>query len=551
MFHSSGPRSVCVAIGSCVALLQSPAGAQGVVRAWGDLGGMANLQSVPGTIVKLSAGNVHNAALTADGSVRVWGRPGACIPAVPDTSGPFIDVSCGFYHTAALRANGAVVVTTCESGYELDAIPPGLSGVVAIDAGDLHTLALTSDGSVVSWGRWTLTGTVQPGAPADARPAIAIAANGQSCATLRPGGQVFVWGQLAQIATAPSVPMRAIALGLTHGLGLTAEGNVVSWGISGQPVPDSLGSVIAIDAGDQFSIALRSDGTVIAWGIPGQPSVLAVPSDLPPIHLMSAGRRHATVTTCLDTTLETVASPELAPFAFNDPAVHVFSNLAPGDTGAELEIVARGNLGSATKFLTVRADGTTVASGVFGSGSGASNCSSEPSRQTITIPASTFAAMVADGSITVRVEPSLNATSAGCADATLGVTLRYQRTPVDCDGSGLDDECELTYGDCDRNGALDVCELAAGTAPDCDGDGRVDTCQIATGSEDKNANGIPDACELARGDLNLDGVVDGSDLGGLLALWSELNPPYGDLDRNGVIDGGDLGIMLANWTSVP
>jgi hypothetical protein len=24
----------------------------------------------------------------------------------------------------------------------------------------------------------------------------------------------------------------------------------------------------------------------------------------------------------------------------------------------------------------------------------------------------------------------------------------------------------------------------------------------------------------------------------------------GDLDRNGVIDGGDLGIMLANWTSV-
>ncbi|MCA9286076.1 MAG: hypothetical protein KDA22_12705 [Phycisphaerales bacterium] len=48
------------------------------------------------------------------------------------------------------------------------------------------------------------------------------------------------------------------------------------------------------------------------------------------------------------------------------------------------------------------------------------------------------------------------------------------------------------------------------------------------------------------GDLNGDGVVDGADLGALLAAWGGSGPA--DLDGNGVVDGGDLGILLANWT---
>lgn len=53
---------------------------------------------------------------------------------------------------------------------------------------------------------------------------------------------------------------------------------------------------------------------------------------------------------------------------------------------------------------------------------------------------------------------------------------------------------------------------------------------------------------LARSgaDLNLDGVVDGGDLGLLLALWGQEGVDA-DLDTDGVVGGGDLGVLLANW----
>ncbi len=47
------------------------------------------------------------------------------------------------------------------------------------------------------------------------------------------------------------------------------------------------------------------------------------------------------------------------------------------------------------------------------------------------------------------------------------------------------------------------------------------------------------------GDLNGDGVVDGADLGALLAAWGT---PDGDLNGDGTTDGGDLGILLSNWS---
>ncbi|MBU3683597.1 MAG: alpha/beta hydrolase [Phycisphaerales bacterium] len=48
-------------------------------------------------------------------------------------------------------------------------------------------------------------------------------------------------------------------------------------------------------------------------------------------------------------------------------------------------------------------------------------------------------------------------------------------------------------------------------------------------------------------DLNGDGVVDGTDLGILLASWS--NAGRGDLNGDGVVDGIDLGILLGAWTA--
>lgn len=54
------------------------------------------------------------------------------------------------------------------------------------------------------------------------------------------------------------------------------------------------------------------------------------------------------------------------------------------------------------------------------------------------------------------------------------------------------------------------------------------------------------------GDLDADGVVDGSDLGLLLNSWNASclvqDPCIADLDGSGTVDAGDLGVLLAAWS---
>jgi hypothetical protein len=54
--------------------------------------------------------------------------------------------------------------------------------------------------------------------------------------------------------------------------------------------------------------------------------------------------------------------------------------------------------------------------------------------------------------------------------------------------------------------------------------------------------------EAIPGDLNLDGLVDGADLGILLLAWGTDNAAA-DLDRDGLVDGADLGLLLLQWSS--
>ncbi|MBC23317.1 MAG: hypothetical protein CMJ32_05305 [Phycisphaerae bacterium] len=50
---------------------------------------------------------------------------------------------------------------------------------------------------------------------------------------------------------------------------------------------------------------------------------------------------------------------------------------------------------------------------------------------------------------------------------------------------------------------------------------------------------------LCDGDLNFDGLVNGIDLGILLANWN--GGDCGDIDGSGQVDGGDIGVLLAAW----
>jgi hypothetical protein len=88
---------------------------------------------------------------------------------------------------------------------------------------------------------------------------------------------------------------------------------------------------------------------------------------------------------------------------------------------------------------------------------------------------------------------------------------------------------------------------------DCNSDGIVDYGQIrASQLPDGNANGVPDCCEsdsdCCIGDIYRDGVINGADLGIVLADWGPaVATKPSDLDGNGRVDGADLGMLLANW----
>ena len=56
---------------------------------------------------------------------------------------------------------------------------------------------------------------------------------------------------------------------------------------------------------------------------------------------------------------------------------------------------------------------------------------------------------------------------------------------------------------------------------DCDESNILDSCDAGIDGDkaDINDNGLPDSCELAQGDLNLDGCIDGAGLGLLFGNW--------------------------------
>jgi hypothetical protein len=88
---------------------------------------------------------------------------------------------------------------------------------------------------------------------------------------------------------------------------------------------------------------------------------------------------------------------------------------------------------------------------------------------------------------------------------------------------------------------------------DCNNDNIVDYGQILNGQlADTNTNGIPDCCEPGNnccvGDIYVNHIIDGGDLGVLLSEWGVVTPTTNsDLNRDGFVNGADLGMLLANW----
>jgi hypothetical protein len=114
------------------------------------------------------------------------------------------------------------------------------------------------------------------------------------------------------------------------------------------------------------------------------------------------------------------------------------------------------------------------------------------------------------------------------ADATFGVTMTAEDGDVTCD--------DLTLA------------TIIGYIPPEDLPVGVYEVQMITNIylDDAALSGTYEESKDVPGDLNGDGVVNGADLGLLLAQFG--GPGSGDFDGSGIVDGGDLGLLLSFWS---
>ena len=120
----------------------------------------------------------------------------------------------------------------------------------------------------------------------------------------------------------------------------------------------------------------------------------------------------------------------------------------------------------------------------------------------------------------------------------LCITIATLICEADCPSiptCGTDGSCEVAH---DGPGCADVecCSEVCAADPYCCVVAWDHACVVLSES----------TCGGPNPDLNGDGVVDGGDLGLLLAGWGSRDPAL-DLDGDGNVGGGDLGLLLAAW----
>jgi serine protease AprX len=81
--------------------------------------------------------------------------------------------------------------------------------------------------------------------------------------------------------------------------------------------------------------------------------------------------------------------------------------------------------------------------------------------------------------------------------------------PLFVRGYGIPAAAAALAGDCNANGIPDADEIASGAAHDCDANGVPDECDIAFGTlPDADGDGVPDTCPPCRADCNRDGAIN-------------------------------------------
>jgi alpha-tubulin suppressor-like RCC1 family protein len=316
------------------------------------------------------------------------------------------------------------------------------------------------------------------------------------------------WGNLGQ-----SLPPQGNCMGIAAGQGfvvqLQLDGSLTASGTISQPPQ---GQFLAVAGGFGHAAAIRADRRVVAWGLNhyGQTNV---PGQLPDA---------AKVTTTYDNSAIIDVNGQIhvwgwTNFGLTNPPTGTFVEI----DGGEFHLVA------------LRSDGQTVCWGNNGHGQTA-----------VPVGLGPCIAVAAGGGIVGTV----------ATGHTLAVTAYGQ---VRAWGYNY-------YGQCNvPNGLANVVSVAAGGPHSialkqdgtvvCWGDNRAGQSSPPTAlgpvgmivAGEFLSYAVQQCC---NGDLNADHVINGSDLGILLAFWGSVTTfPKADLNGDSQVTGADLGMLLANW----
>ena len=582
-----------------VALLED-----GSIQAWGsNLYGQS--ESLSGPFTAIATGAEHTLALRPDGSVTAIGDDlfGQSSPPFGIT---FTMIAAGGYTSYGLDTDGEIHVWGFD-GFDLNLPPEGPFTDLA--CGHFHALALRASGSVASWGLDS-NGQTQP----PATNYIAIDAYGNTSGGITSGGDVLLWGQFGadSLIEVPPGPFSDLTLGGAHALAMRADGSYAAWGsdLYGQSTT-YFGGYERVRCSLQAVAALRTeDRQLVGWGKPlagGEEwKIVKYPVDEPCDESYDTYCRLNTFEIAWGTGMMVAeaggrwcwnmsddAFPPGCPGQVNGvfptdlsfgaihrvglyPGLGVFGGI--GFDGFDGDYVAFA--AGLEHVVAVAADGTVSCAGDTYHG----QCTPPEdlpadlvgiaAGETFTVGLRTDGSLIGWGGLLggenpyVGVEVTETPVGTDFIDVTAGnrhgLGLTASGSVI---GWGIDEAGQYDFPENLRASAFDATGSTSAVIldPDCDLDGIVDAWAIRDGLvPDCNGNGIPDACDEANGrpvlescpctgDFDGDGLVGGSDLSQLLAVWDLSGNEAREWDLTGdeLIDGSDLTVLLSSWGTCP
>ena len=429
-------------------------------------------------------------AIAQEGDVQIvaaWGYNGNGQCNIPSDLGVCTQIAGGGNHTIAIQQSGIVRAWGYNDFGQCD-IPSDLGVCTQIAGGAYHTIAIQQSGIVRAWGD---NNNGQCNIPSDL-------------------------GVCTQIAG-----------GVYHTIAIQQSGIVRAWGRNSEGqcnIQSDLGACSQIAGGGSHTIAIQIIDCD-ANGIPDATEMAGNDCNGNGIHdaceitagLLEDCNDNGLADTCEKSQVLDFTSTQMGPIGAGSPKLWTIPNVAQASTDVQLRVLARGDFDSPFETLTVKIDTvyTQVLLGNTGSGT---QCTVREGL--VTVPMNLFnGGILPNGSVILRFEGSIAVDPNACPQGSwVEATLEYVAS---------------TSADCNANGLLDTCEIAAGLGADVNRNGQLDECE----------NPIIDC----PGDFNHDHIVNGADMGMLLAAWGPNAPPAIDLNGDGSVGGADLAIVLGAW----